>query len=610
MSRATNWLSTVSSVAAALVGMATLLTVYIAALQLSSQNRVYRLGLSWRSLGLWKSKVAKSALRLAFLVRKQWKPSIIFPPGFPKASNSDVEESDHVQAKASWVNFMQALALSPDNGALYEMQDAPELVNGIVPMQWTGKDLVGICSILGFQSHESKPSFTSPMPLPMQWSGPLGWMQFRSNSNGCVAEFRRKMHMFNQISENMHRYWQSYDMPHESYFLRSRLWNSINGFCLPDDGTLYLGGADKHERPQEAEDEPDLSQAQLLQHLTSSDLSEQDIMRTLFGKKENRPKALRREVERNGLAQAKRPPEKDMAKFLDAMLRNTMDSLNKIQVLRPCPGLLSVSVQGELAYSRGLRIEKCKEYDRKYTEPEDVDTLKHPHKLGNLYMDEGILALMKEALLLLKPDGFYFSPTCALYHDVWQAYKHIEEQSNKLMQIFPDSCNLQPPQNETCLYYAMNLCNELQKTRKTARAVFSVDDMRLLAKASCALKPIISSQQNDHGNDLVWAMLSCPELSSDLRKLLEATNLSEFLAAKAKSENGILDCTSLPGMDHAVNEKAGKYNILLVRDGEFTGTQILAALSDVFVTYFWIEKKWVTDVVAYNHTIPQSVTMC
>jgi len=156
----------------------------------------------------------------------------------------------------------------------------------------------------------------------------------------------------------------------------------------------------------------------------------------------------------------------------------------------------------------------------------------------------------------------------------------------------------------------MNLCNELQRTRRTARAVFSVDDMRLLAKASFSLKSIISTRPNDNGEDLVWAMLSCPELSSDMREYFKNSgNTAEFLTATATSSNGILDCSHL-FITSSSNEKVGMYNIPLLRDGVFTGSQLLAALSDVFITYFWLEKKWLTDVAAYDTTMPQSVAFC
>jgi len=135
------------------------------------------------------------------------------------------------------------------------MQPAAELVNGVVSMHWTGKDLVGICSILGFHSHEDSPSFKSPMLLPMQRTGPLGWLQFRSSADGCIAEFRRRMNLHNQISSELHTHYCKRSLTLSREILRSALWNSINGFALDDGRTLFLGGTDRNERPQEVDDE-------------------------------------------------------------------------------------------------------------------------------------------------------------------------------------------------------------------------------------------------------------------------------------------------------------------------------------------------------------------
>lgn len=299
---ATDWISTVSSVVAAIVGIVTLVTVYIGALQLLSQNRMYRLGLSWRSIGPWQPVVAKWALfglqrrisspivSLKALLAEGWEPNISFPAGFAKTKNGCLEKAHGpVQAQATWVNFMQAIDLSPDDSKFYEMYDAPELVNGIVPMLWKGKDLAGMCSILGFQSFESRPSFKDPMPIPMQWSGPLGWLQFRTSDHGCIAEFRRRMVLRNQISLDLHdhEFVKGSALKHEPHFLHSRLWISINGLTLDMNGqlkTLYLGGADEDERPQETDEGPHKTDDELLDELRSKDLSSEDIMQRLFGK--------------------------------------------------------------------------------------------------------------------------------------------------------------------------------------------------------------------------------------------------------------------------------------------------------------------------------------
>jgi len=90
----------------------------------------------------------------------------ILPVQSGKDPELDLEAS--VQAAVSWVNLLQALGLGPKDSQYYQLQTEPELVNGMVPMRWKGRDLAALCSILGFQSFENKPCCKSPMPLPMQ----------------------------------------------------------------------------------------------------------------------------------------------------------------------------------------------------------------------------------------------------------------------------------------------------------------------------------------------------------------------------------------------------------------------------------------------------------
>lgn len=635
--------ATVASVASTIIAMITLFTVYIAAMQLASQNRMYRLGLSWRAIGPWKQKVASSSyfglrrrvrapvVSISSLVKLGWKPRFTFPAGFPRVPprvpNLDPEDGlNNVHGKASWVSFMQALGMDPKSPPgekdLYEMQDASELVNGVVPMPWEGKNLVAICSILGFQSHEKKPSYKDPMPLPMQWSGPLGWLQFRSSTNGCIVEFRSRMSVSDQIPRDIHRYWQDFEMPLEPYFLHSRLWNAIGGLSLADGKALYLGGTDKNKGPRDMETETakeERTQAKLFEDLTSQDLSSEEILLKLYGKKKDRPRALQRDGDHNPSQVERGANNPGRPGILDDLLTEELgklkDTFRMKELLRPCPGLLSVAINGELAYSRGLEIDDCEEHDRKYVpDDEEFDGGLYPHHIGDLYMSEGLLKLVKEALQLLKPDGFYFSPTPPLMSDLDEAYGHIEEQSNKFMQIFPDCSNTKFPTEAIHLQNAMILCNNLQSTRKTSRAVFSVNDMRILAKASHSLKPIISGDRDtsSEGRDLTWAMLHCPDLSRRIRESLSRENISisHFIEARVHCNAGLLNCASIPGLGDPLAEKSAQFSIPLVRDGEYTGLQVLAALADVFITYYWIDKKWITDVAVYDWTIPQSVTMC
>lgn len=143
-----DYVSGVSSLVAALVALITLLTVYIAALQILSQRQIYRFGLSAASLGPWKSKVVSSSflglrsniltptVTLPKLLSKDWSPQLKMPIGSaPKSDATDLERSSEALWKVSWVNFMEALGLSPESDGLYEMQFESDLINGVVPMR-------------------------------------------------------------------------------------------------------------------------------------------------------------------------------------------------------------------------------------------------------------------------------------------------------------------------------------------------------------------------------------------------------------------------------------------------------------------------------------------
>lgn len=312
----------------------------------------------------------------------------------------------------------------------------------------------------------------------------------------------------------------------------------------------------------------------------------------------------------------------DTPEFLSAMLKDKLEILNKKEVLRPCPGLLSITVEGELAYNRGLDIEVCHEYDRKYTEPEDVDHTTHPHNLGDLYMDDELLALMKNALLLLQPDGFYLSCTKNLYADILEVYEHISKQSNVLKEIFPPKKSmtaLEQPRSSVNegygypgLKFAMDLCNDLQRTRKTARACFTVEDMQLLAKASSMMRKFLDRAAAKNGRDLIWALLYCPRLVPNILQAVRTVDYAILLDAKIVCTNGMLDCTAMFRVksEVMVERYNEPYKVALVADGEYTGAQMIAALCATLITYYWIEAKWITDVSMYDTTMPQSVLLC
>lgn len=82
------------------------------------------------------------------------------------------------------------------------------------------------------------------------------------------------------------------------------------------------------------------------------------------------------------------------------------------------------------------------------------------------------------------------------------------------------------------------------------------------------------------------------------------------------SEPGVVDCSSINLLGDrdsegvARLEKKGIYDVPLIKSGSFTEAQLLVAFVDVFLTYFWIENSWISNVGRYDTTMPQSVTMC
>ncbi|KAI9903643.1 hypothetical protein N3K66_000172 [Trichothecium roseum] len=281
--------------------------------------------------------------------------------------------------------------------------------------------------------------------------------------------------------------------------------------------------------------------------------------------------------------------------FLDSlhyMVKDKIDSKKK-EELRPCPGLHSITVSGELAYSRGLGVGKCHEYDRKLTQADDIDGRRYPYNLVNLYMDSALLNLVKNAMLL-QSDGLYLSCTHLLFLDIIEIYGHIQAQSNILKEIFPGRSidALDNTSNE--LRFAMRLCNDLQRARKTARAWFTVADMQLISKASSMVRQVlINDSQSDKSLDLAWALLSCRDLVFRILKSLQTADFRSLLQARATCTAFRLDCRALilgNGGWHGVIGD-GIYDAPRVADGEFSGLQMVAALCMVFITYYWIDAK-------------------
>ncbi|KAI5840646.1 hypothetical protein BZA05DRAFT_412545 [Tricharina praecox] len=465
---ATDWMSAVFSGVAAIAAIITLLTVYHAAISIISRREAYRLGISREALGPWEKAVVRPSLwkmqtqistptinlaKLGALKPEDWQPRITFPMRFdPKPEKTpswrtritspmgaakdphcDLEKAADlglVLAEASWVNFLEALSIADDNKKCYEMQTQSDMVNGIVPMRWKGRYLAGISSMLGFQvppKNQEEPDM--PMTLPSQWSGPLGWLQFRASADGCVIEFRRRRVRKDHLAKETHTYYAKLDA--RPLCLQSRLWQSMSGFSLPDDELLYISGADprEHDPAEEQRSTDDICNQVMAD---SRDLTEEEIMDMLWGKNSQRPRALQPDVVQMGPSQAGDLKEQEKKKSL------------QLAVLVPCPGLLSVVTEGELADCRGidLRSRNCYEYRRKYTDIADYNYTKseNPHRLGQLCMSDEVLKLVKKAVQRLEPDSYYFTPSAILKNSVMNIWKHVDDYSDRLdPKIFPTS---------------------------------------------------------------------------------------------------------------------------------------------------------------------------
>lgn len=391
----TDWISAVCSVIAAAIALITVITVYIAARQLLTEHQTYQMGLSEAALGPWCTKVNRKKslgmrqqistpiITLPALIKSNWNPEIGYPMDFGTIARDPLFILEKAIPKASWVNFIEELGIAPGDSNLYQMIPQSNLVNGIVPMRWAGKDLVSICNILGFQSCEDKPSFKTPMPLPMQWSGPLGWLQFRESPDGCIAEYRRRAIIEDQLPVDLHGFYMTRPYKSDTFCLKARLWRNIHGLYLKNGNALYLGGASKDIRQNAGvalqklqklkglletldetlddakkrvaeEDAPLVDRSQneaLFKELMDGTFTSDEVAEKLGVKSEKSDAAAAKDDDSDSDKRSKRPE-------------------GTKEFFKPCKGLLSIVVEGELAYSRGLNITQGLEYIR---EVKDID---------------------------------------------------------------------------------------------------------------------------------------------------------------------------------------------------------------------------------------------
>jgi hypothetical protein len=476
------------------------------------------------------------------------------------------------------------------------------------------------------------------MPLPIQWHGPLGWLQFRPSTEGCVVEFRRRAQVDNQLDASLHKYYSTLPRPHEPQFLIARLWWTISALMLKDGKALYIGGFDREhfeivrrkveqvkgklenalidEDP--SDHRPDDGQNKQRAGTTLLDTSPEDLFDELLRSNLTREEIILRV--QTGRKLETHPPKAASQSTRDNVfdfVRGLKKEAGIIELLKPCPGLLSTVSEGELADVRGLNIQNCIEYHRI---PEitlsRIDQEKLCYSIGDLRMDRELLAKIKEAMEMLTPDGFFFTPTGLLSSTLKDIFSSLSPlMFAKKQTIFTDSAVQDWPPNfpyRDELFHAMLLCNNFEEILSKGNADFTVNDMVIMAKAAHSLRKTMSTPP-----DLCWAMIICPKLFKDLAEFFENSfDVKSFDGKVVKCSQEVLDCTEILKDALAQQDNDGSsgptytYETPLCNDGSYTGWELLAAFTNLIITYDWFRKRWRSEVGVYDHVIPQSITFC
>lgn len=699
--------SNISSLIAAIVAILTLVTVYVAGIQLAARRQLYQLGLSKGSLGQWRGKVVTRpgwhlgmsnqiqtpVVRFAKLVKADWQPKLADTGSTPKACEetfgrignilgaialpaharlvdceaqvtfSHLEEVD--RPEASWVNFLDVLGIQPCDEDLYELQPEPELFKGIVPMRWRGRDFAALCSMLGFQA-ASTASTKTTMELPTQWSGPLGWMQFRASSEGCVVEFRLRM------GEGCPTY-LPYDTreffknarPAPMHFAR-RAWQSIGGYVYNSlDSSTSPGSVGKNCAPRilffsgirdktKVKPPPRTVDELFRQVMAKKDASDEDLRNIVLGSQQEQwnddPANDGSDSESSrlldGLSQLL-PSDLGRGSRQKTCQRKTKGS-RKLELLTEDPGLLHTVADGTWADTRGLQWRnRVDEYCRFLISDAELAIRGNCFRAGNLCIDKTkLLPRVKSALSFLRPDGFYFSPTHLMAADLKDIFEHVMCQLGtfkKKSDIF--SLNAMSPLNdlrqsqfkpmvgatstqkhplkphETVLH-AATLINAIHCATQNGRNHLRHEEIQLLSNASWMLTQILQ-HTGPCAADFEWAVMMSAPLFEHLLKW--------FGSEEFKLDTEFLDkpCVSIELVDGEENTSTirfknkgyvndmwpserltGIYTLPLVSKGELDGKTVIYAFLNVLFIYFWvIPLRWSSDVQRYDSTIPLSVIM-
>src|SRR5690606_28820583 len=102
------------------------------------------------------------------------------------------------------------------------------------------------------------------------------------------------------------------------------------------------------------------------------------------------------------------------------------------------------------------------------------------------------------------------------------------------------------------LFYGMKICNNFQPKICNSRAIFNVEDMIIISKASLSLESIIKGPATDYttkdseppGRDLEWALVSSPPFFNYLSKIFHGEfDLDKVINAKITITGGEIDCS-------------------------------------------------------------------
>lgn len=364
----------------------------------------------------------------------------------------------------------------------YAMQPQAEILGGKLPMIWTGRELLALASALGFQAYVSairegrddRSIYFESMPLPMHWHSPLGHLCFREHTDGCVVEFRPAANQIHQIGEDIHDFFKASGKYGTGIKLKGRLWNALSGWVLDNGKLLYLAGARRRGRANSKQQDTEESKAsnppvvrpgmhiidRIMDSNSNDSVKDSDLSTAFnselnsrlqgdfvpngplnrtdtsdsvgvldcarYGVDPNAPssihgtskpqwsKSYRRK--KDGVPEFLRDLEEHFSKDDDD---DDGKDPEKYQDFSRSDGILTASVEGELAGCRGIDLRKCEAYVRTYYSAEGFKKRPGPlHSFGYLHFTTEQLPAIRSAVLNLSPDGYYLDAQGAAHSQI------------------------------------------------------------------------------------------------------------------------------------------------------------------------------------------------